>query len=263
MLMEVKKELRLLFLSTKYNIMKEMINPLSFVLKVLFMMLNNSTFIIQWVVLFSLKDSFGTYGFKEIMLIWGISSASFGFAFTFFGGSFKIPEYVEEGKLDSYLVQPKSVLLSVVGSYTRISAIGDLLYGLVVGIIFYHSLKNIILFLLFIITGGIIFACFSIIIGSLAFKYTKTEELSDSIMGMYLSASLYPDSVYGNILKFILYTFIPIGFSVFIPISIILNFNLLKFIVVLLFTILMMILASLAFYRGLKRYSSTNLMSSR
>lgn len=47
MLTEVKKEIKLVFLSIKYNIMRQMINPLSFTLNVIFMMLNNAAFIIQ------------------------------------------------------------------------------------------------------------------------------------------------------------------------------------------------------------------------
>lgn len=78
MLTEAKKEIKLVFLSIKYNIMRQMINPLSFTLNVIFMMLNNAAFIIQWVILFSLKDNFGGYGFNEIMLIWGISAMSYG-----------------------------------------------------------------------------------------------------------------------------------------------------------------------------------------
>ena len=47
MLTAVKKELRICLLSVKYNIMREMLNKVSFLTNVLFMMFNNATFIIK------------------------------------------------------------------------------------------------------------------------------------------------------------------------------------------------------------------------
>ena len=163
MLMEVKKEIRLLFQSVKYNIMRQMANPLSFVLNVLFMILNNSAFLVEWAIFFTLKDSIGGYGFKEVCLLWGISAASFGLAHIFFHGAFKMPKLIEEGGLDQYLLVPRDTLLATISSQTSISAIGDLLYGLIVSIIFYHSIVNIILILLFSILGAIIYTAFAVI----------------------------------------------------------------------------------------------------
>ena len=70
MLTEVKNNIKLIFVSFKYNILKAMDNRISFISQVLGMMLNNGMMIIQWVVLFSLKDNIGGYGFKEILLLW-------------------------------------------------------------------------------------------------------------------------------------------------------------------------------------------------
>ncbi len=263
MLMVVRKELRIMLLSIKYNIMREMANPLSFILKVLFMMINNATFIIQWIILFTFKDNFGEYGFKEIMLFWGLGSATFGFSRLFFGGAYKIPEYVEEGKLDSYLVQPNNTLNSVITSFSSISALGDLLYGLILSFIFFHSLKDIMLIILYIVSGGIIFTAFSVIICSLAFKFTKADDLAQSIVNLMISFSIYPDSIYSEIIKILFYTVIPVGFMIFLPIKTILDFNIIYVMTIIVFTIFITVLAYVVFNRGLKSYSSTNLMTGR
>lgn len=263
MLMVVKKELKVMLLSIKYNIMKEMVNPLSFILKVLFMMLNNSTFIIEWIILFTFKDSFGEYGFKEIMLFWGIASGTFGFSRLFFGGAYKIPEYVEEGKLDSYLVQPTNTLNGVITSFTSISALGDLLYGLIIAFIFFHSLTDILLIILYIVTGGIIYTAYTVIVSCLAFKYTKVEDLAKSIIELMLSFSIYPDSIYGEFLKIFFYTVLPVGFMVFLPIKSILDVNIIYIAIVIIFTLFITLLSYIIFNKGLKSYSSTNLMTGR
>ena len=51
MLMEVKNQIKVVLLSTKYAIEREMLNKVTFVSNIIFMILNNSSFIIQWIIL--------------------------------------------------------------------------------------------------------------------------------------------------------------------------------------------------------------------
>ena len=55
--MEVRKmnQLRVMMLSIKYNIMKQMTNKVTFLTNIIFMILNDATFIVQWVILFGIK----------------------------------------------------------------------------------------------------------------------------------------------------------------------------------------------------------------
>ena len=57
MLTEVKNLFKISFLSTKYAIMREMENKVAFIMNVLFMVLNNASFILVWVVMYSIKDN--------------------------------------------------------------------------------------------------------------------------------------------------------------------------------------------------------------
>ena len=68
MLMEVKNQLKVMFLSTKYNIMRQMTNKVTFITNIVFMILNNASFIIQWIILFSIKDEIGGYTIKEVLV---------------------------------------------------------------------------------------------------------------------------------------------------------------------------------------------------
>ena len=237
MLTEVKKEIKLVFLSIKYNIMRQMINPLSFTLNVIFMMLNNAAFIIQWIILFSLKDSFGGYG------------------------AFTLGQTIENGGLDQYLVTPRNLYYSVISSYSKVSAIGDFLYGLVLCLIFYP--KSILLCLLFSIIGASIMKAFGVILNSLAFWITRSDDFADSLLGAFISFSLYPDTIFSKFIRVLMYTVLPVGFAVFLPVNIIMNFNIYYFIIVILFTIMINQISHLVFNKGIRRYSSSNLMVSR
>ena len=56
MLTAVKNQIKISFLSVKYALMREMLNKVTFFTNITFMILNNAAFIIQWIVLFALKD---------------------------------------------------------------------------------------------------------------------------------------------------------------------------------------------------------------
>lgn len=128
MLTVVKNQILVCMLSVKYNIMREMLNKVTFLMNVTFMILNNASILIQWFVLFRLREDIGGYTMREVMLLWGLMAASFGLSHILFARVYSLPELIVSGKLDSYLVQPKNVLLGVMTSSTNISAIGDLLY---------------------------------------------------------------------------------------------------------------------------------------
>jgi ABC-2 type transport system permease protein len=110
------------------------------------MMLNNASMIIQWVVLFSLRENMGGYTFKEVLLLWGMASSTFGFSRFFFYKAFSLSSIINSGKLDSYIVQPKNILISVITSDISVSALGDLLYGYIMLVFYGLSVKSFILF---------------------------------------------------------------------------------------------------------------------
>ena len=130
MLTEVKNQLRVSFLSIKYSAIRAMANKKSFLFSVLLMFISNASFLVQWIVVLSVSSS--DLSMKEILMVWGFGASSFGLANIIFGGAGFIPYYIEDGKLDAYLVQPKSVLLNILNSHCSMSAFGDLVYGYLV-----------------------------------------------------------------------------------------------------------------------------------
>jgi len=261
MLMEAKKNIKLMFISFKYNLAKEMTNRGSFIMQIVFMILNNSTFIIQWLILFSLKDSIGGYSFKDIMILWALTASSYGLSHIFFQNVYEIPKLIANGKLDVYLTQPKNVLFNIAISKTSPSAIGDIIFGYLILLIM--SPGNIILFTVFTITGAIIFSAFSVIVGSLTFWLKRGDIVADRLNSLMTLPSTYPEGIFNGVVRILLYILIPVGFMVFLPIRILGGFNILFFIAVILFTILITFLAFYIFHKGLKRYTSSNLMSAR
>jgi len=263
MLTEAKKELKLIFISMKYNIAREMTNKVTFLTNIIFMIFNNACFLVEWIIFYSLKDNIGGYALKDVILLWGLASGTYAICFIFFGGVLDLPKLIMEGKIDSYLVQPKNILISILSSRTKVSAIGDLIYGYILLFIYGFSIKNLILYTLFLLIGGIIITSMGAIFGSLAFYITKADTLANTMINMSLNFATYPDGIFKGAVRILFFTIIPIGFAVYLPLNILRDFNMFYFIIVILFCILLVIVAFIIFNKGLKRYSSSNLMSAR
>ena len=263
MLTAVKNQIKVLFLSTKYALQREMLNKVTFISNVVFMILNNACFIVQWIILFSLKDSIGGVGLKEVILLWGIAAGTFGFAHFFCRDAFNISDAINTGALDNYLVQPKNVLLSYITSSVEISCIGDIIYAYIMLFIYGITLKSFILFTLFCITGGLILVALAVIYGSLSFWFGRVELVAETMNSMMVNFATYPDGIFKGVIKVLFYTIIPLEFVNYIPGRLIGDFNLNYFLLVMLVAISIISLSFIIFYRGLKKYSSSNLMNVR
>lgn len=260
---EIKNQLRVTLKSIKYSLMREMLNKTSFFMNIVFMILNNASFIIQWIVLYSIKDDVGGYTFDQVLLLWGIAAATYGVAHLFFKKAFSISETIVNGKLDSYLVQPKNVLISVITSEVEVSAIGDMLYGFIVLFISGITIQKFLLFTLFMICGGIIIVDVAIILGSLSFWFGRSDMIADTGNSLMTNFATYPDGIFKGVTKAILFTLIPVGITTYIPVWVMTEFDLKLTLAVIFISIALTILAFLVFYRGLRRYSSSNLMISK
>lgn len=263
MLTEVKGQVRVTCKAAKYSLMREMLNKTSFIMNIVFMILNNASFLIQWVVLYSIKDNVGGYTFEQILLLWGMAAATYGGAHLFFKKAFSISDVIINGKLDAYLVQPKNVLIGVVTSEIEVSAIGDILYAYIVMCISGFTFLKFTLFTLFMIFGGLIIVSIAIILGSLSFWFGRTDMIADAGNALMTNFATYPDGIFKGVIKMILFTLIPVGFTTYIPVWVLTEFNLKQMLAVICISIISVILAFIVFYRGLKKYSSSNLMISK
>lgn len=263
MLTEVKNQIKISILTIKYALIREMLNKTTFITNILFMLLNNASFIVQWLILYSLKDSVGGYSFNQVLLLWGMATGTFGISRFFFKKAFNLSEIINNGKLDSFLVQPKNVLLSTITTDVEPSALGDIIYGYIMLFIYGITLKNFLLFTLFIICGGLILVSIAVILGSLSFWFGKTDIISDTGNSLMVNFASYPDGIFKGIAKILLFTLIPVGIVNYLPVHVISEFDIKLFLIIIGTTLFLMITSVLIFNNGLKKYSSSNLMIAR
>ena len=112
-------------------------------------------------------------------MLWALMSSSFGLCFVVFGNVNQITRMILNGELDTYLLQPKDPLVNILCSKTIVSAWGDTLYGIILFFIIKgFDVRGFLLFLLFCITGALIFASVLVTFHALSFYQWKYRGLS-------------------------------------------------------------------------------------
>jgi len=215
-------------------------------------------------ILFSNIDSIGGYGFQEVMIIWAITSSSYGIAFVVFGNSRRISQMIINGELDSFLLQPKDILLNIIASGTVISAWGDLFYGIILFIgVHGFDIAAFLLFIFFCITGALIFASVIVFANSLTFYMGDSQGITSLLTEFLISFSIYPEGIYRGFTKFLIFTIIPAAFISLVPVRLIKNFTWGWFGILMTVVMAWMLFTYFFFKKGLKRYESGNLIVSK
>jgi ABC-2 type transport system permease protein len=227
-------------------------------------MLNNGAFALFWGILTERTGGVGVYSFADIMTVWALVCSSFGLAHVVAGNVRSLGRIIQRGELDVYLLQPKDAFVNVLCSRTIVSAWGDFAYGyLVLAILPGLSAGRLALFALLSVSGALVFAAAFSAAESLAFFLGNSRALSDSLQEFLLTFSLYPETVFGEGMRWVFYTILPSGFIAFVPLA---AFKALDWsLVPLLFlaAAAYMALSYALFRAGLRRYESGNQVGTR
>ena len=160
-------------------------------------------------------------------------------------------------------MQPKNVLISAITTDIEVSALGDILYGYIVLVISGLTVTKFLLFTLFSITGAIIITDIAVLLGSLCFWFGKSDMIADTGNSLMTNFATYPDGIFKGVSRILLLTVIPVGLTSYFPVWIMTKFNLQLTLLIVCITIVLTALTFVVFYKGLRRYSSSNLMISK
>lgn len=155
------------------------------------------------------------------------------------------------------------MLLGVLTSETRISAIGDLLYGVILVCACRTGVGGFFLFLLFIITGALAFTAFALLLGSLSFWFVRMDILQNQMLMGMINFGTYPEGIFQGAARILLYVLLPVGMALWLPSQVLVRFDGKMLLAALGYVFLLSVAAVAVFYRGLKRYASGNLMEAR
>lgn len=237
---------------------------LSFASQVFAMLLNDVIWLIFWLAYFTRFPLVAGWGRTEVVTLWALSATAFGIATTICGNATRLATIIARGQLDVYLPLPKPVLLHVLISTMSLSAPGDILFGLGTYVaIIQPSAARLGLFVLCTITGAVLVVAFIVLTQSLAFWLGNAEGLGAQLLAALTNFSTYPTVIFDGIVKVALFTIIPAGFIVYVPVQLLRSFSAGMLLGLILFTLGFAAVATGAFYLGLHRYKSGNLIATQ
>lgn len=260
MLMEVKNNFKFFVTSLKCNLKSCMEYKKSFLLQTIFMIINDGFFLIFWGVVFNINGGeINNLTMKEVLFLWAIPPGSWGLANFLFDGINQLNSYIINGSLDTYLLQPKNLLLSISLSKMDFGACGDLIYGLIVGAVASNSILQYLEVIFFMITGAIIMISTFIITRTLAIWIGNVDQIAQVYsQNLLLTLSTYPYQIFGKITRILMFTIVPSYYIVHLPIEILKVFSLKSMIIVIMFSSALFAFSIIFFYQAIKKYESGN-----
>lgn len=191
----------------------------AFFIELTFMALNNLVFFSFWWALFRRVPTIRGHRLSDVAMLYGIVAVAYGLQVVFAGGAREIGRLVIEGELDPYLTLPKPALVSVLGSHAQASGVGDILSGFGLIVCFGEiSLSRIPLLLLVCVASALIYTASMTLFWCTTFWLGRVDALVRQLTEMLLCFSLYPERLFGGVMKGLLFTLIPAGYVGYLPV---------------------------------------------
>jgi ABC-2 type transport system permease protein len=260
--MEVKHHWLVFIEYIKINIATAMEYRFNFLVQTFSMVLNDAIWIVFWLIFFEKFNIVKGWGLNEILMLWAVMATSFGFSAVVFGNKTRLAENISNGHLDFYLNLPVNVLFHSVIGKSSWFGVGDIIFGITIAI-FTLELSKWPIFILLCFISSFILLAFAIIIGSLSFYFGNAYETSRNLWMGFITFGTYPISIFQNPAKIILLTLVPAGFISSVPVTIIKDFSLKWFALMLFVTTIFMLVSIVVFYHGLKKYESGSMITVR
>jgi len=144
------------------------------------------------------------------------------------------------------------------------SAWGDVLFGLGVYLALVRpSPLALAEFFLLSLVSTTVLVSYAIVANSLVFWLGNAEGISSQLLNALLLFSTYPSALFSGAVKVLLYTVVPAGFVVYLPVQLLREWSWPLAGALCAVAAGSVLLATAVFYAGLRRYESGNLLAMR
>ena len=229
----------------------------AFAMQVAFMALNNLTFFVFWWLLMRRVPEIRGWRLEDVQVLFGIVAIAVGLSFTVAGGVRHLGRLIDDGELDTLLVQPPHVLLYAAGLRSQASGFGDMLSGAIlialsgrVGVVDAPRL------VVAIVAAACVFVASGIMFFSAAFWLGRVDTLARQLWEFLITFALYPEPLFGGALRLILFTVVPAGWVGYVPAHLARRASVAELLLLVAVACAYVGAAIVVFDRGLRRYAS-------
>jgi ABC-2 type transport system permease protein len=231
----------------------------AFLVESVLMIANNLIFLLMWWIFFKQFKQVAGWTMTDMIALNAMAMGAYGLAQIFFGGGKQISRIILSGDLDSFMTQPKNLLLHLTCSRSFAKGWGHLMTTAILLILGkFTTVSSICLILLGMVCGCLVFTSIAIIAHSLVFWFGSIEKVSKNYCDSLFLFALYPTNMYSGALQLVMFTLIPAGIIGYMPVELLRDFSWMKLFVLLGSSTCFFLLSFVVFYQGLKRYESGN-----
>ena len=220
------------------------------------MFTQNLLFFLLWVIFFGTVKNVRGWTIADFETFYGIVVGGFGLAFFWADSCGQIAGKIISGDLDAYLVRPRSPLPQLVLGPVGMSCLGDIVYAVLLLSLAQLSLQGWLLALLTALLTGIIQVATFLLVQTLGFYLAGGDRLARQLYDMFLCLSAVPQQAQTGVIKLLLFTVVPAGFLVVLPVEIVRQHSLHLLLWLASAAAGYALLAIAAFNHGLRRYAS-------
>jgi len=249
------------------NLRSELAMKQSFLMLTIGMIINDLAFPLVWIFFFMQFGDINGWNIKDIVGLQGMTALTIGLSFFTAGGANKLPQQIDTGYFDNHLLTPGNLYLKIFASHIRTSALGDVIYGTVMSVIYlvliHADAGQILMWLLPVLPAVVIVNNFTLITGLVAFYITDASYLASSLLDTLVGPSLYPSGTYSSGLRFFFIFIVPAIVVGGLPVEIVKNYSWWLILGIWALAAVWTILANLALKAAVKKYESANLLANR
>lgn len=197
---------------------------LSFFVQLLFMCLNDATWVVFWLLVFSHRESIRGWERDEVLVLFAIVTCTYGFGIGLFYGVRRLGQRIRQRDLDPWLAQPRPVVVRVLFSKIHPPLLGDLAFGpILFAIAGPGGLDEWARFFAVSVLAASIVVAFILAWESVAFWSESGSEVAGVAFTAITVLSTYPSAIYAGVVKLVVFTIIPAAFIGSVPAEVVLD----------------------------------------
>jgi ABC-2 type transport system permease protein len=241
----------------------------SFYTQIVFMMVNNLFLLWFWQIFFERFQQVHGWNLQDTFLIYALSTVVFGIANVLAGSAMDLAGLIGDGELEYFIGLPVPTLLHALVTKVRVSAIGDLLFGLILLVLIYRADPfHLVLSVAICVPAAVVFTSMIVLVSSLSFFIGESRGITFQVMNLMVAFSTYPEAIFQGSMRWVLYLLIPAAFMSHLPAHVLRGDvfvfqNWLALSELILGAVCFAAAAGFVFQRGLRKYAAGSSMGIR
>lgn len=235
----------------------------TFYFTIIITILKQILFLTAWRFFFLKYQVVQGWNFNSMLLMYGTVCFSIGVVEAFFYGLKDLPRMIENGQLDTFLLQPKNVVLNIAMSKGDMASFGEIATGIIVIAYSGYLLQSPFMVLTILILGVIFVFSLLLYLSCIAFFLKDSFDFIRELNLNAIIVASQPNVAYRGVLKMLTFSILPVAFLSFFPVEY-LRTGLWKYLIFsTLGTMAFSLVAYNIFHLGLRRYESGNILAFR